>query len=210
VQIVKVIEDDFLNFPNEHSLTLFSGGCNYACSHCKGYNYEYVTDKTNNLGDFTEVFNKYFNEIYSAVVFLGGEPLIHDIVPYLKHCKKLGLKTKVFTNGYFPDKLRVILEQGLVDSVSVDYKIFHLADPHSIKSILGEHISVGEFKTNFLSCLKLIETYKSNVCFEVRTTMCAENLFFLEEMKNYITCRGLDNIYIVQEDIRTKIFREDN
>ncbi len=53
----------------------------------------------------------------------GGEPLIqHGIEIFLENLKRMGYAVKLDTNGSFPDKLKKIVEEGLVDYVAMDVK----------------------------------------------------------------------------------------
>ena len=53
----------------------------------------------------------------------GGEPCLHPGLPELmREIRALGYGVKLDTNGYHPDRLRVILEEGLADYVAMDIK----------------------------------------------------------------------------------------
>lgn len=53
----------------------------------------------------------------------GGEPLIHnDLENFLRRIKELGLQVKLDTNGYLPNRLKDLVNKGLVDYVAMDIK----------------------------------------------------------------------------------------
>jgi pyruvate formate lyase activating enzyme len=58
-----------------------------------------------------------------GVVVSGGEPLLQDgLEEFLRAVRELGYRIKLDTNGSFPDRLRALVEQGLVDRVAMDVK----------------------------------------------------------------------------------------
>ena len=61
--------------------------------------------------------------ILDGVAVTGGEPLLHkDMAEFLRKIKDLGYAVKLDTNGSFPQRLRELVEAGLVDRVAVDIK----------------------------------------------------------------------------------------
>jgi pyruvate formate lyase activating enzyme len=57
------------------------------------------------------------------VAITGGEPLMHKDLPALiKRIHDTGYRVKLDTNGYHPDRLKEILDTGLVESVAMDIK----------------------------------------------------------------------------------------
>ena len=61
--------------------------------------------------------------VLDGVCVTGGEPLIQsDIEPFLRRIKEMGYAVKLDTNGSFPDKLRKLVDEKLVDYVAMDIK----------------------------------------------------------------------------------------
>jgi len=61
--------------------------------------------------------------LVDGVVITGGEPTIQaDLLPFLRQVRALGLDVKLDTNGYHPDVLEALLDEGLVDYVALDVK----------------------------------------------------------------------------------------
>jgi pyruvate formate lyase activating enzyme len=62
--------------------------------------------------------------LVSALVLSGGEPLMQprESRALLSLARSLGLKTAIETSGYYPDRLRQLLDEGLVDKVFLDVK----------------------------------------------------------------------------------------
>lgn len=124
---------DSVNYPGLVACTIFTKGCNFRCPYC--HNPSLVCDGTmsqngddaNDFESFTvdKVFS-YINQrhgLLDAVVVSGGEPCLQaGLLDFLGEVKKLGLRTKLDTNGSFPDKLEKALDEGLLDYVAMDIK----------------------------------------------------------------------------------------
>ena len=90
-----------LDYPDKSACILWFAGCNMKCDYC--YNPEIVFGK--GAFYFSEIisFLKSRSNLLDAVVFSGGECLIHkDIISFIKLVKSLGLLIKVDTNGSQP------------------------------------------------------------------------------------------------------------
>ena len=71
------------------------------------------------ISEYLKSHHKDLEGIYIS----GGEPLMHEgILSFLQYAKSLNYKIKLHTNGMFYDRLKRILEDGLVDYVSLDIK----------------------------------------------------------------------------------------
>ena len=124
---------DSVNYPGLVACTVFTKGCNFRCPYC--HNPSLVWDgtmsqsneETNDFESFTvdKVFDyvKHRHGLLDAVVVSGGEPCLQaGLLDFLGEVKKLGLRTKLDTNGSFPDKLEKALDEGLLDYVAMDIK----------------------------------------------------------------------------------------
>jgi len=109
-----------LEFPGNVSLVIFTGGCVLRCPYC--HNPE-IIDGGKSI-EMDEIIEKIKNsmEFIDSIVITGGEPLIqHEDVKYiLKYSKERDLKTKLDTNGCFPDELKDLI--SLLDYVALDIK----------------------------------------------------------------------------------------
>lgn len=112
-----------LDFPGKVACILFTKGCNFRCPFC--HNGSLVrADETEMITD-TEIltFLKKRQGILEGVCITGGEPLLHNgLKDFIKEVKNLGYSVKLDTNGSFPDKLKELVEEGLVDYVAMDIK----------------------------------------------------------------------------------------
>lgn len=112
-----------LDFPGRVACTVFLGGCNFRCPFC--HNSELLDGKCEPVMDEEALllFLKKRQGILEGVCITGGEPTLHpDLPDLLRRIKELGYPVKLDTNGYRPDVLRKLAEEGLVDYVAMDIK----------------------------------------------------------------------------------------
>ena len=113
-----------LDFPGRVACTVFTKGCNLRCPYC--HNASLVLDPLGGpavteaeLFDFLEKRRG----MLTGVAITGGEPLLQPwIEDVLRRLRAEGFATKLDTNGCFPDRLRSVVEAGLVDYVAMDIK----------------------------------------------------------------------------------------
>lgn len=113
-----------LDFPEHTACTVFTGGCDLRCPFC--HNVQLVLDPTGGEkieeSDFF-AFLETRRGLLDGVAVTGGEPLLQpDIADFLKKIKSRGFEVKLDTNGAFPDKLRAVINDGLVDYIAMDIK----------------------------------------------------------------------------------------
>ena len=113
-----------LDFPGKVACTIFTPGCNFRCPFCHNASLVMRSDEGDSFSE-EEIF-RYLQKrkgILDGVAVTGGEPmLMKDLPAFLGRVHELGFATKVDTNGSFPDKLRQVIEDGLVDYVAMDIK----------------------------------------------------------------------------------------
>lgn len=113
-----------LDYPGKVACTIFTGGCNLRCPFC--HNASLVL-RPGEVEGFPEeevlAFLKKRQGILDGVCVTGGEPLLQpDIADFLRKVKALGYFVKLDTNGFFPERMIPLIEEGLVDRVAVDVK----------------------------------------------------------------------------------------
>lgn len=113
-----------LDYPEKVACTVFTAGCNFRCPFC--HNASLVV----NIPDESEITEEAFfsflkkrQGILDGVCMTGGEPLLQPgIEDFIYKIKELGYAVKLDTNGSFPEKLRYLVEEKLVDYVAMDIK----------------------------------------------------------------------------------------
>lgn len=200
MKIVNIIKDGFMECaPFNWGLVLFCYGCNFNCEMCKGYNYEYVTNEKNIIGNAIDLIDKNLNPTHDCVVFLGGEPLVHKdkLISALDYCKNYkGLKTKIFTNGYDSEYVDIINYLNLCDSWSVDMKA-----ARNVEDVIGIKIKDEDYLNNIHKTLTNIIAHKLPL--EVRTTITDSNRKQEKDIKNLVSSLGVQ--HIIQKDFRDNL-----
>ena len=155
-----------LDFPGKVAAMLFTEGCNFRCPWC--HNSGVVNGRWELIGeDEILAFLEKRKGVLDGLVISGGEPLLQeDLIAFMFKVKKLGYAIKLDTNGFLTDKLKEILELGLVDYVAMDIKD---APAHYARTI-----GLKTFNPNpILESIKILE--ESGVEHEFRTT-CIKGL----------------------------------
>jgi pyruvate formate lyase activating enzyme len=112
-----------LDFPGKVACTVFLGGCDMRCPFC--HNAELVDGTAEAVmdGQGLKKFLSTRSGLLDGVAFTGGEPLLRaDLAPLFRSIREMGFAVKLDTNGTHPDRLRALLEEGLVDYVAMDIK----------------------------------------------------------------------------------------
>ncbi len=177
-----------LDYPDKSACILWFAGCNMKCDYC--YNPEIVFGK--GAFYFSEIisFLKSRSNLLDAVVFSGGECLIHkDIISFIKLVKSLGFLIKVDTNGSQPKVLEKLIEEHLIDYVALDFK--------GTKEKFFA-ITKSDFYTQFISSFELLQA--SFIPFEVRTTYHSSllNPEDITAMQDVLLELGYDKNYYIQ------------
>lgn len=112
-----------LDYPGHVACTVFLGGCDFRCPFC--HNFELADGTAKPVMESEELisFLKKRTGLLDGVAFTGGEPCLHpDLPDLLRQIRSMGFAVKLDTNGYHPQLLRQILEEGLADYVAMDIK----------------------------------------------------------------------------------------
>ncbi len=156
-----------LDFPGHVACTLFTKGCNFRCPFC--HNALLVTEKGEGEQHSEEEVLSYLKKrvgILDGVCITGGEPLMQTKLPeFIRKVKALGYLVKLDTNGSFPEQLRALVEEGLIDYVAMDVK-------NSMERY-GETVGLSDFSTAAVE-ESIDFLLAGNVPFEFRTTVVEE------------------------------------
>lgn len=156
-----------LDFPEKTAATVFTGGCNMRCPFC--HNALLVTEFDGSSEFSEEEVLSYLKKragILDGICITGGEPLLQkDIGEFMKKVKALGIAIKLDTNGSFPEKLRSLVEAGLVDYVAMDIK--------NSKGKYAETVGIANFDIAPIE-ESIRYLMSSGVDYEFRTTIVRE------------------------------------
>ncbi len=124
MKIASLQKTSLIEYPDKLSCIIFTQGCNFRCPYC--HNPELVLpEKFLPLIPSKEIFDflKKRKNYLQGIVITGGEPCIQKgLINFLNEVKQLGYYCKLDTNGTIPEALSFLIEEKLVDYISMDIK----------------------------------------------------------------------------------------
>lgn len=113
-----------LDYPEHLAATVFTGGCNFRCPFCHNSELLCPGEDVPTISE-EEVFTHLRKRkgMLQGVCITGGEPTLQsDLTEFIRKVKELGYLVKLDTNGFRPDVVEQLIEQGLLDYVAMDIK----------------------------------------------------------------------------------------
>lgn len=155
-----------LDFPGKVACTVFTAGCNFRCPFCHNASLVISPDLTDTISeDELFAFLKKRRGILDGVCITGGEPLLQrDIEELIKKIRDLSLAVKLDTNGAYPERLRSIIENNLVDYVAMDIK--NSKEKYALTA--GADVDIGKISESVGLLMS------SGIAYEFRTTIVKE------------------------------------
>lgn len=124
MEIKGFIPNTMLDWEGVVASTLFTPGCNFRCPYCQNPDLVLRPGKVETVPlERILGFIKEREGWIDGVCITGGEPCMHQDLPDL--CSELqsaGLGVKLDTNGSYPERLKMMIEDKLVDYVAMDVK----------------------------------------------------------------------------------------
>jgi pyruvate formate lyase activating enzyme len=163
LRIAGLEKNSLIDYPGKVSAILFTYGCNLNCPYC--HNPELVTQKLckENIVPHSYIFDFLKKRVgkLDAVVITGGEPLIHNTLEsFIDKIKDMGYLVKLDTNGFYPEKLKALIDKKLIDYIAMD-----------IKYPKSKYIQLTEKKDSTKKILNSINIImNSGLNYEFRTT----------------------------------------
>lgn len=149
-----------IEYPNKISSVIYTSPCNFKCPFCHNPGLVFVNDTTIDENDILDDIKERVSFI-DGVSITGGEPLLQDnLFGFLREIKDAGLLVKIDTNGYLPEKVRMLIDEGLVDYIAMDIKT-------SLKKYAfasGIDIDITRIKNSIATIMQ------SKIDYEFRTT----------------------------------------
>ncbi len=153
-----------LDFPGHTACTLFTCGCNMRCPFC--HNTPLVTGTAQEQYSEEEIFSflRKRQGLLDGVAITGGEPLLQkDIVSFIRRIKEEGYAVKLDTNGSLPERLKSLVDEGLVDYIAMD-----------IKNTFSKYVLTSGCEIDTENIKRSIDIIKnSGIDHEFRTTVVA-------------------------------------
>lgn len=173
-----------LDYPGIVASGIFTGACNFRCPFCQN------ADLVINPGDIPTISEdeviahlKKRRGIIKGICISGGEPTLQaDLEQFVKKCKDLEMLVKLDTNGYRPETLKRLVNEGLIDYVAMDIK----SSPSRYQEAAGVNVDISLIKesVDFL--------INGSVDYEFRTTVVRElhNSETMMEISDFIAGAG--------------------
>ncbi len=164
MQIMGLQKMTLLDYPGYVAATIFTGGCNFRCPFCQNAS---LVNMEEEIIDEAYIF-KYLAErkkYLDGVCITGGEPTLQKgLIDFIRKIKNMGYKVKLDTNGTNSQTIEILIDQNLLDFVSMDIK--NSKEKYSLTS--GANVDLLEIEKT-IALLK-----KSNIDYEFRTTIVYE------------------------------------
>jgi len=113
-----------LDYPGHMACLVFTGACNYRCPFC--HNASLVLNPNSQPAiseDEIFAFLQSRKGILEGVCISGGEPTLQaDLAEFIRKIRTMEFHVKLDTNGSRPGILKALLNEGLLDYVSMDIK----------------------------------------------------------------------------------------
>jgi len=189
-----------IDYPKKISAVVFTFGCNFRCHYC--HNPELVDPSLLN-GILEEEFILNFlkariNKL-DGITITGGEPTLHrDLNKFISKVKNLGFLVKLDTNGSFPDVLRELIKDNLIDYIAMDIK----ATKEKYKEVINADIDLDKIEES----IKLI--MDSGIDYEFRTTVVRSQLL-IEDIISIAKMIEGAKLFVIQRFIPTKTLDPD-
>lgn len=172
------------------AIVIFFRKCPLRCPFCQ--NYKLLED--DDFVDIQEIESEIekAKDFVNAVVFSGGEPTMQfeQIKSLADFAKRYELLVGIETNGCYPERLRELIKQHLVDKIFLDVKA-PLSDPELYSKVIGEDgaKAIPLVKKSLEICKDFLE---------VRTTVF-KGLIFEKEHIKAIAEEIPDVTYVIQQ-----------
>ena len=170
-----------LDFPGKVACTVFLGGCDFVCPFC--HNADLLDMAAPAVMDDEELlkFLEGRKGLLEGVAITGGEPLMRsDLRELIEKIRDLGFAVKLDTNGNHPEKLKELVNAGLIDYVAMDVK----NSPARYAETVGfETFDTGKIDESIRFLLE------GHVDYEFRTTVVAQfhDMTSFEEIAEWIS-----------------------
>ena len=189
-----------LDYPDKISAIVFTQGCNFRCGFCHNPGLLQVNSKKDiySVDVFFEFLKNRVGKL-DGVVITGGEATLQkDLIPFMQEVKNLGFLIKLDTNGYRPDVVQDVINQGLVDYFAMD-----------IKAPLDKYSFVTNVDIDTDKIVKSIDLImNSNIPYEFRTTVMKSQLSYEDFEKIGELIKGADRYYLQRFEAKTDILDE--
>ena len=164
MKIAGIQKLSLVDFDGHISSTIFTSGCNFACTFCHNSS---LIPNSNDLINECDILNylQKRKNMLDSVCITGGEPTLHkDLPEFIFKIKEMGYLVKLDTNGTNPEMVKYLVENKLIDYIAMD-----------IKNDIDKYTPIIGLQTNERNIKKSIEYIMScGIDYEFRTTLINE------------------------------------
>jgi pyruvate formate lyase activating enzyme len=118
------IQNSLLDWDGKIVSTLYTPYCNFRCPYCQNAGLVLAPEKLETVP--FKVIKDYLKENkkwVDGICLTGGEPCIfRDLPEFIKSIREIGIMVKFDTNGTFPEMLKKLIDEKLVDYIALDIK----------------------------------------------------------------------------------------
>ncbi|MGQ9509109.1 MAG: anaerobic ribonucleoside-triphosphate reductase activating protein [Thermodesulfobacteriota bacterium] len=143
IEIKGFLETSFVDWKGKICSVLFLPRCNFRCPYCHNHPLVLNPEQFESI-PLQLIFDrlKSFRQWIDGICLTGGEPTIHSELPSMaREIKKRGFLVKLDTNGSHPQMLERLIEEELIDFVSMDIKA--PLDPLSYQRSTGVSVNLN-------------------------------------------------------------------
>jgi len=124
VPIARLLKLSLRDYPGRLCSKVYVYGCNFRCPYCPD------TDLIHNQKEGSKVIESdVYDHLYRVRGYLsglcigGGEPTLHNgLLGFIYRVKSLGFHVKLDTNGTRPKRIKKLMDERLIDYVSMEIK----------------------------------------------------------------------------------------
>ena len=163
-------EISFLDWPGKNPAIIFLNRCNFRCTYCHNMSLAVGVDGQNIPPSYilSKIAEK--KDWIDGIVISGGEPTLNrTLIEFCRDVRMfLGIAVKLDTNGSNPKLLQILLNEGLLDKVSMDIKA--PLDEEKYKKVIHANIDLSQIEKSInLIC-------DGGIDYEFRTTVTPDLL----------------------------------
>lgn len=159
------LETSFIDWPGRVCAVLFLSGCNFRCPFCHNHPLVLNPDSLESLNlSKIKLSLAPLKKWLGGICISGGEPTLSPQLPdIIRQLKNDGWQIKLDTNGSQPEKLLELLNDKLLDMISMDIKA--PLNSQKYKNCTGVHTDLDKISESII----LIQ--KSGIEHEFRMTV---------------------------------------
>jgi pyruvate formate lyase activating enzyme len=194
-----IVSTSTLDWPGKVVLVVFMRGCPFKCPYCSNARFIEVPDDCEGTG--IESVNARVldaSKFVDGVVFSGGEPFMQPaaLKEMASYVKGLGLLVGVHTNGAYPDRIRDMVNEGLLDAVFLDIKA--PLEPEAYAAASGGAGILKDVGRSLALCCGLRKENKLRFL-EARTTVFNGIADGPEDVKKIASAIECADAYVIQQ-----------